>query len=76
MNKRKPLWIVLLIGTIWLAGCATPVVVSNCPPLRVYDRAFNEQLAAEIEKSGPAVVTAVSDYYVLRRQVAACQGKP
>ena len=58
---------------IWLSGCATPSVISACPEVKSYSREFNLQLAAEVERAGPAVVEAITDYYVLWHQVEACR---
>lgn len=61
----------LLAATIWLAGCAT---TSNCPPVAAYSEEFRQKLAVEIERlpEDAALVRAMEDYYVLRRQVKAC----
>ncbi len=60
------------------AGCATRGSESGrflCPPLRTYSAAFNEKLAAELAAApeGSPLVEAITDYFVLRRQVAACR---
>lgn len=63
---------ILPTALILLSGCAT--TVSNCPPLKQYSKEFSIGLAGEVEKAGPYTIQAISDYYVLRRQVSACQG--
>lgn len=72
-SRLKLKWIALLTGTIWLSGCATADYRSACPTVKTYSKAFNDDLAVEVEKAGPRVVEAISDYFVLRRQVIACR---
>lgn len=61
----------LVVATICLAGCAT---TSNCPPVADYSAEFRTRLAAEIQQlpEDAALVRAMEDYYVLRKQVKAC----
>lgn len=63
----------LAIAVSLLTGCAT--VNSDpenlCPPIRAYDKAFQRQLADEIEAApaDAAFVDALQDYAVLRAQI-------
>jgi hypothetical protein len=61
----------LVAATIWLVGCAT---TSNCPPVAEYPAEFRTKLADEIQRlpEDAALVRAMEDYYVLRKQVKAC----
>lgn len=70
----------LLIGTILLSGCATTVyetvVEPYCPPIKIYNEAFNNRLADEIENLPPdseAIEEAISNYIVLRDKLRACE---
>jgi hypothetical protein len=60
-----------------LAACATGPsrTVSTCPPIRAYDGAFLDRLAAETETlpAGSAIEEALIDYQDLRNQLRPCQ---
>ena len=71
MPRSKRQTTALLIALTCLSGCGTAAVYS-CPPLKTYPPAFSKALAGELETAGPLTVEAISDYYVLRRQVEAC----
>jgi hypothetical protein len=66
----------LVIATLLLTACATapsrPSVV--CPPVAAYDRAYQAQLADEIQRlpPGTALERAMLDYARLRDQARAC----
>lgn len=62
---------------MWLAGCAT--VVSDCPPLRHYDRDTQAAMAdelLEIERRQlyPLTRRAMVDYAQLRALIRTCRG--
>lgn len=73
MRRLKLQLTVLLTAMTLLQGCASQAVVSSCPPLKAYSEAFSKGLADELVTAGKLTVEALSDYYVLRRQVEACQ---
>lgn len=73
MNRQKLRTIVLLTGLIFLSGCGTAAVYNACPVPKIYSSEFNKALADELEKAGQKTIEAMSDYYVLRRQVEACR---
>ena len=69
---------VLAAATIFLSACA--VVGSDapsgaCPPMVVYGRAEQAQVAEEVAvlPEGAAIVEWLADYAVLRDQVRACR---
>lgn len=71
MNSSRLLLTGLLGATLWLTGCATTY---SCPPVVVYDKAFREDLADAIvalPEESPIVI-ALTDYYILRKQVRVC----
>lgn len=74
MARSTLRWIALATSLTLLTACAG-TGSSACPRLVKYEDGFAEKLADEIEAAPPkpAVVRVVSDYYVLRRQVEACQ---
>ena len=73
-SKRAPP--LLVIATLSLTACVTapsrPSVV--CPPVAVYDRAFQTRLAEEIQglPPGAALERAMLDYTRLRDQARTC----
>lgn len=71
MNSSRLLRIGLLAVMLSLGACATTY---SCPPVATYDKAFREDLAdaiAALPEESPIVV-ALTDYYVLRKQVRVC----
>lgn len=62
------------IALILLAGCAAPLV-SACPPVPVYDQAFQTRLADELDAlpPGSALGAAIIDYKRLRDVLRACR---
>lgn len=77
MLKFVRLWTLPAIGMSLLAACATgsfdPACV--CPPVKEYDRAFQTQLAEEIEAAPEDTVfpVALQDYALMRAQARACR---
>jgi hypothetical protein len=75
----KPALPLLVIATLSLTACATapsrPSIV--CPPIPTYSRAFQAQLADEIQHlpPGAALERAMLDYARLRAQARACSAK-
>lgn len=61
---------------IFVAGCVAPVP-NYCPRIPRYGKAFNEQLANELEPipDNSAIMRVVEDYISLRDQLQACRGK-
>lgn len=72
MNSYALRPIALLIATISLAACAT---TSSCPPVPEYSQPFRQKLGDEISElePGSALLRSMEDYYVLRKQLKACQ---
>ncbi len=70
--------VVLVIGAIWLSGCATAGSetggVTACPPVVDYSREFQARAAEELARlpDGSAVVEMMGDYSVMRQQARAC----
>lgn len=71
-------WMPLAIVMNLLVACATassnPACV--CPPVKKYDRQFQERLAKEIEalpQGDLATVQALQDYAALRLQISLCR---
>ncbi len=66
--------IALAIAASLCAACA-PTGSSPCPPLAVYTPDMTTRLADEIEAMAADAVTpeVIADYFVLRRQIAACR---
>ena len=68
----------LVIATLSLTACATALSRQSvvCPPVAAYDRAFQAQLADEIQRlpPGAALEQAMLDYARLRDQARACAG--
>ena len=63
---------------MWLGGCAT--AVSDCPPIRHYDRAIQTAMADELsdmDRRGryPLIRRAMVDYAGLRAVIRACRGE-
>lgn len=75
-KRARPL---LVIATLSLTACATapsrPPII--CPPVTVYDRAFQSRLADEIQRlpPGAALERAMLDYAQLRDKARACFGR-
>lgn len=71
MNSSRLLRIGLLAVTLSASACATTY---SCPPVVVYDKAFREDLADAIVKlpEESPIVIALTDYYILRKQVRVC----
>ena len=70
----------LMIGTNWLAGCATGVFeapVAVCPPIVEYNPEFQVRAADELvllpEES--AIAEMLRDYAVIRGQARACRSE-
>lgn len=69
---------VLAIATSSLTACATvdsaPRVVTACPPIVEYSRAFQAQAVDELDllPKGSAIAGMLSDYAVMREQARAC----
>ena len=69
---------VLVIGTIWLSGCATgvsePRIATVCPPVVEYSREFQARAAEELGMlpEGRAIAEMLTDYSVMRDQARAC----
>ena len=63
-----------VIATIWLGSCGS-AAESECPPLIVYPPEYSHQLADELIHVRPdgTMVQAVTEYFVTRRQLEACQ---
>ncbi len=72
-----PLPAVLLIGTLWLNGCATAgsEAAIACPPVVTYSRADQTRAVDEIAAlpDGAMILRMLSDYAVLRDQARACR---
>ncbi len=68
----------LVIAALSLTACATAPSRQSvvCPPVAAYDRAFQAQLADEIQRlpPGAALEQAMLDYARLRDQARACTG--
>jgi len=71
--------VVLVIGAIWLSGCATvgsdvfvPLV---CPPVVEYGREFQTRAADELVllPKGSAIAEMLADYGVMREQALSCR---
>ena len=79
-NTMKLKILSLLIGTIWLTGCAQTVYKTDleiyCPEIQEYGKDFNQLLADEVEQlpdSGTVIETALIDYLALRDRIKICQ---
>jgi hypothetical protein len=76
MRNFVPHWMLLALAVSLLTACAG--VNSNpaaaCPPIKEYDRKFQNRLADEIEAAplNAAFPVVVQDYGVLREQLKAC----
>ncbi len=69
MKRLMPIWAIMAVVT----GC-TPNITNVCPPIQVYSKEFNKELAAEIESlPGNSLIPRVlSDYISLRDQLRVC----
>jgi hypothetical protein len=57
-----------------ISGCETAVFDARaCPKEKPYSRAFQNQLADELPKAGPAIREAMVDYGKLRDKARACR---
>ena len=78
INRTKLPLIGLAGVMIFASGCRTVVFEQNvlCPPAVEYDQGFLDRAAGELDllPVGSAVEDMLSDYSVLRRQVALCRG--
>lgn len=59
---------------LFLAACS-PTITNICPPIEVYSKEFNKELAAEIEAlpDNSLIPRVVSDYISLRDQLKICR---
>lgn len=68
---------VLLIGALWLSGCARVGSEAGvpCPPVVEYSAAEQARAAAEVGElaDGAEIVRMLSDCAVMRDQARACQ---
>ena len=70
---------VLAISTSLLTACATvgsePRIVTFCPPVVEYSRAFQTRAAEELGSltDGSAIADMLADYSVIRDQARACR---
>ena len=72
-----PLLVIAALSlTAWATAPSRPVVV--CPPVALYDRAFQARLADEIQllPPGAALEQAMLDYARLRDQARVCAKRP
>jgi len=69
--------VVLLIGTLWLIGCARvgSEAAAPCPPVVEYSDTEQARAAGEVEAlvDGAVIVRMLSDYAVMRDQARACR---
>ena len=78
MRNFVPRWMLPALAVSLLTACAG--VNSNpataCPPIKEYDRKFQNKLADEIEAASPDAVfpVALQDYGLLRAQCLASGG--
>ena len=67
---------VLLIGALWLSGCARVGSEAGvpCPPVVEYSATVQARAADEVEAlaDGAVIVRMLSDYAVMREQARAC----
>lgn len=65
---------VLAVSLLTACVGANSNPATTCPPIKEYDRKFQNKLADEIEAASPDAVfpVAVQDYGVLREQLKAC----
>lgn len=63
-----------LILLLFVAACS-PTITNVCPPIEVYSKEFNKELAAEIEAlpDSSLIPRVVSDYISLRDQIKTCR---
>ncbi len=61
-------------ASLFLTACS-PTITSVCPPIEVYSKEFNKELAAEIEAlpDNSLIPRVVSDYISLRDQIKTCR---
>ena len=70
-------WTLPILALSLLTACATgnsnPACV--CPPIKEYSREFQKKLADEIVtmNENNAVISAMQDYLLIRRQLVVCQ---
>lgn len=68
---------VLLIGALWLSGCARvgSEAGAPCPPVVEYSDTEQARAAGEVEAlaDGAVMVRMLSDYAVMRDQARACR---
>jgi len=59
---------------LFLVACS-PTITNVCPPIQVYSKEFNKELAAEIEAlpDSSLIPRVVSDYVSLRDQLKTCR---
>lgn len=59
---------------LFLVACS-PTITNVCPPIEVYSKEFNKELAAEIEAlpDSSLIPRVLSDYISLRDQLKTCR---
>lgn len=66
--------IIALFMTCGFISACTPTITNVCPPIQVYSKEFNKELADEVEKlpDGSLIIRALIDYTNLRDQLRIC----
>ena len=66
---------VLAVSLLTACAGANSNPATACPPIKEYDRKFQNKLADEIEAASPDAVfpVALQDYAVLRAQISKCR---
>lgn len=69
-------WMLPVLAVSLLTACAgaNSNPATACPPIKEYDRKFQNKLADEIEAASPdaAFPVAIQDYSVIREQLKSC----
>jgi hypothetical protein len=76
MHRSKLLPTLPVVALLFLPGCAATVSDGGqCPSLVAYDKAFNNQLADELDgmPEGSVIPRVVEDYIALRDMVRKCR---
>lgn len=78
MRNFVPRWMLPVLAVSLLTACAgaNSNPATTCPPIKEYDRKFQNKLADEIEAASPDAVfpVVVQDYSLLRDQCLASDG--